>query len=160
VSELVDVVDEHDRVVATITRAEMRRRRLRHRCVAIVVRSRAGQVLIHRRSDGKDLWPGRWDLAAGGVVHAGETYLEAAHRELGEELGIMTSELRPCGGGTYDDHDVSEITEVFEVVHDGPFRFADREIVEACFVTLDELDRRLRADPYVPDMVALVRPRL
>ena len=31
--ELVDVIDEHDRVVRVVTRAEMRAQRLRHRAV-------------------------------------------------------------------------------------------------------------------------------
>jgi isopentenyldiphosphate isomerase len=158
VSELVDVVDEHDQVVATVTRAEMREGRLRHRCVAIVVRSSAGDVLVHRRSDLKDVWPGRWDLAVGGVVSAGEDYVAAAHRELGEELGVIVSRLIRLGSGVYEDADVRELTEVFEITHDGPFRFTDGEVVEARFVSVRELDRRLERDAFVPDMVALVRP--
>jgi isopentenyldiphosphate isomerase len=158
VSELVDVVDEHDQVVATVTRAEMREGRLRHRCVAIVVRSSAGDVLVHRRSDLKDVWPGRWDLAVGGVVSAGEDYVAAAHRELGEELGVIVSRLIRLGRGVYEDADVRELTEVFEITHDGPFHFTDGEVVEARFVSVPELDRRLERDAFVPDMVALVRP--
>ena len=49
--ELVDVVDEHDRVVGTVTRAEMRARRLRHRTVFVLVVSSDGRLLAHRRSD-------------------------------------------------------------------------------------------------------------
>ena len=66
--ELVDVVDEHDRVVRVVTRGEMRSDRLRHRTVFIVVVNSSGDVLAHRRADHKDVWPGRWDLAAGGVL--------------------------------------------------------------------------------------------
>src|SRR3954447_5289866 len=86
--ELVDVVDDDGRVVRVVTRAEMRAGCLRHRCTFIVVRNTAGEVLIHRRSEDKDLWPGRWDLACGGVVTAGEAWEPAARRELAEELGI------------------------------------------------------------------------
>ena len=39
---------------------------------------------------------------------------------------------------------------------DGPFRFADGEVVEACFVTPAELRRRLAAHRFVPDSVALL----
>jgi isopentenyldiphosphate isomerase len=122
------------------------------------VRSSAGDVLVHRRSDQKDVWPGRWDLAVGGVVSAGEDYVAAAHRELGEELGVTVSRLIRLGAGVYEDADVSELTEVFEITHDGPFLFTDGEVVEARFVSVRELDRRLERDLYVPDMVALVRP--
>ncbi|MGZ4793813.1 MAG: NUDIX domain-containing protein, partial [Ilumatobacteraceae bacterium] len=86
--ELVDIVDDNDMVIASVTRAEMRAKRLQHRSVGIVVLSSNGRLLIHRRSLDKDIWPGWWDIAAGGVVTAGETYEDAAQRELAEELGI------------------------------------------------------------------------
>ena len=158
--ERVDVVDADDVVVATVTRAEMRRDRLRHRTTFVVVRSSTGSVLVHRRSDAKDLWPGRWDLAAGGVVMAGETYDDAAVRELAEELGVAGVALVPLGGVAYDDDDVSLIGQVYETVCDGPFRFADGEVVEARFVTLGELTGLLERVRFVPDSVALVLPRL
>ena len=53
--ELVDIVDDDDRVVATVTRAEMRAGRLRHRCVFLVVRRSDGRVLVHQRSSAKDI---------------------------------------------------------------------------------------------------------
>jgi len=83
-TELVDIVDDDDRVVATVTRAQMRAGRLQHRAVSIAVMSSDRRLLVHRRSDDKDLWPSMWDMAAGGVVAAGESYDAAAHRELAE----------------------------------------------------------------------------
>ena len=132
--ELVDVVDEHDRVVATVTRRRMRAERLRHRAVFIVVASSAGRLLVHRRSDGKDLWPGRWDVAVGGVVGAGEAYDDAARRELAEELGIDAPRRCRSAPARYADDDVDLVARCYRVVHDGPFRFADGEVVEARWV--------------------------
>ena len=97
--ELVDVIDDDGGVVGTVTRAEMRRRRLRHRCTFVIVRSSGGGVLVHRRSDDKDLWPGAWDLAVGGVVGAGEDWEPAARRELAEEVGVTGVELVELGRG-------------------------------------------------------------
>lgn len=156
-SELVDIVDEDDQVVATVTRARMRAERLRHRTVAIVVTDGDGRVLVHRRSDDKDVWPGRWDVAAGGVVGTGERSDEAARRELAEELGvdIDLDEIVSVGRGSYEDDDVAEIAHVYRVVHPGPFRFADGEVVEARWVSRAEL-AELRASAFVPDSVALI----
>lgn len=159
-AELVDVVDEDDDVVATVTRAEMRARRLRHRCTFVVVRNGAGQVLVHRRSDTKDMWPGRWDLACGGVVGTGEEWGHAAHRELAEEVGITGAELVPLGGGRYEDDDVSEVARMWATVWDGPVSFPDGEVAEALFVDLDELRLRLDRDRFVPDSVALLAARV
>jgi isopentenyldiphosphate isomerase len=159
-AELVDVVDAHDRVERVVTRAEMRRDRLRHRCTFVVVRSSRGEVLIHRRSDAKDMWPGRWDLACGGVVGVGEGWEVAARRELAEEVGIVVDELVELARGAYADTDVDEVARAWQAVHDGPFSFTDDEVVEACFVTPAELRRRLAVDRFVPDSVALLADRL
>lgn len=153
--ELVDVIDDDGDVARVVTRAEMRAGRLRHRCTFVLVRSTRGEVLIHRRADHKDMWPGRWDTTCGGVVAAGEEWEAAARRELAEELGIV-AELEYVGGGAYRDRDVDEIAEIWQVVHDGPFEFTDDEVVEARFVTLDELRTRLSVDSFVPDSTAMV----
>src|SRR4029450_8207738 len=84
--ELMDVVDDLDRVVGRATRREVRRRRLLHRFSSVLCRDEAGRIYVHRRADDKDVYPGMYDMTAGGVLAAGETYLEAARRELAEEL--------------------------------------------------------------------------
>jgi isopentenyldiphosphate isomerase len=155
--ELVDIVDDGDRVIGVATRRAVRARVLKHRCVSIVVRSSAGAVLIHRRSERKDLWPGFWDFCAGGVLAAGEGWEDGARRELAEELGVA-GDLTAVGAGTYRDAQVDEIARLYSVTHDGPFAFSDGEVVEAFFVTLEDLASRIARDRFVPDSVALVWP--
>ncbi len=135
--EHVDVVDDDDRVVATVTRAEMRARRLQHRAVAVAVFGSDGRLLVHRRADTKDVWPGQWDLAAGGVVAAGEGYDDAARRELAEELGVDVplDRFEPLGSGRFRDDSVALLGRGYRVVHDGPFTFTDGEIAEVRWVT-------------------------
>ena len=154
--ELVDVVDAHDRPVAVAPRAEVRARNLRHRVVFVIVDGSDGRILVHRRAERKDVWPGWWDCAVGGVVAAGETYAEAAERELGEELGLA-GQPAEVGGGAYRDDDVDVVGRVYRLTHDGPFSFADGEIVEARFVTRAELDAMLAELPFVPDTLAIAR---
>ena len=159
--ELVDVVDEHDRLLRVVTRAEMRSGRLRHRTVFIVVLNSSGDVLVHRRADHKDVWPGCWDLAAGGVLAAGEMYDEGAVRELAEELGITDVPLERLGSGAYEDDDVAEIATVYRAIWDGPVRFADGEVAEARWMTLEDVQRGAAgALDFVPDSVSLVLPLL
>jgi isopentenyldiphosphate isomerase len=158
--ELVDVVDEDDRVLRTVPRSTMRAENLRHRAVFVLVRSSSRRVLVHRRSERKDVWPGWWDLAVGGVVAAGETYDDAVRRELAEELGLVAADPVPVGGGRYADDHVDLIARIYHLHHDGPFRFVDGEVAEARFVTLDELRAHLAAVPYLPDSIALVLPHV
>lgn len=158
--ELVDVIDENDIVLGQVTRAEMRRQVLRHRAVFAAVVSSDGRLLIHRRSDAKDIWPGWWDIAVGGVVTAGETYGSAMIRELSEEVGVDAPTLHPLGKGSYVDQDVSLIGQCYLVRHDGPVEARDGEVAEFCRVGATELRDRLRRDPFLPDSCALLLPGL
>jgi len=153
--ELVDVVDAADRILATVPRWRMRAERLRHRAVFVAVASSDGLVLVQRRSDDKDLWPGRWDIGAGGVVAAGEGYDAAARRELYEEVGIEATPA-PTHGGAYADADVDLVARCYRVVHDGPVTLVDGEVVEVRWLDRGGFAALLTAEPFVPDSVALL----
>ncbi|MEA4964266.1 MAG: NUDIX domain-containing protein [Oscillospiraceae bacterium] len=45
-------------------------------------------LLLQKRSDGKDAYPGCWDISSAGHLPAGSDFLESALRELREELGV------------------------------------------------------------------------
>lgn len=90
-TELVQLVDDYNRPVAAMPRALMRAHKLLHRATYILVVNSQNKLCIQHRSLTKDYCPGMLDLAAGGVVNAGEAYLPSAQRELQEELGITAS---------------------------------------------------------------------
>ena len=159
-AELVDVVNEDDVVLRTVSRPEMRRNRLRHRAVFILVTNSDGKVLIHRRSEAKDIWPGWWDVAVGGVVAVGEDYESAAARELAEEVGVVGATLEFLGSGAFDDRDVSLVAQCFLCRSDGPFEFADGEVTATEWVSPDGLLAWLGTHRVLPDSVALVLPRI
>jgi len=156
VAELVDVVDQDDRIVGIASRSGIRGANLCHRAVAVVVVRGDGAVLAHRRSAAKALWPDRWDVAAGGAVDHGETYDEGAARELAEELGVRGVPLEPIGTGRYRDRDVDEHLRVYRVRHEGPFSFCDGEVVETCWVAETDLAGWVGSHRLVPDSAAVV----
>lgn len=161
--ELVEEVDEHGTVLRVVTRAQMRAEQLCHRATYIGVVGSDGRLLIHQRSADKEVYPSYWDVCAGGVCTAGESWDESARRELREELGIE-AELLDLGGGHWVDVDTgaSLVGRVFLARHDGPFAFDDGEVVRARFVTFAELDALLarRDASFCPDSVELALPRL
>ncbi|KUO19840.1 NUDIX hydrolase [Streptomyces dysideae] len=87
-SELVERVDEDDRVLGVVDRGEAIARGWLHRVATTVCRDAEGRILVHRRPAGVARFPAQYNWLIGGAVEVGESYVEAAGRELGEELGV------------------------------------------------------------------------
>jgi 8-oxo-dGTP pyrophosphatase MutT (NUDIX family) len=155
--EILDVVDERDRVVGQASRREVRARRLLHRFAAVLCHDPAGRVYVHRRVDDKDVYPGLYDMFAGGVLAAGETYREAAARELAEELGVVGPEPRFLFRHRYRGAENPSWSALFEVTWDGPVRPQASEIAWGAFLADDELLARLEEWPFVPDGLEVYR---
>ncbi|MFG2406641.1 NUDIX hydrolase [Streptomyces brevispora] len=87
-SELVEHVDEHDRVLGIVDRDEAVRENWPHRIATTICRDREGRILVLRRAATLSRFPGYYDVMVGGAVDVGESYEQAAVRELTEELGV------------------------------------------------------------------------
>lgn len=87
-NEMLPVVDGRDRVVGQERRGVVHERGLRHRAAHVLVFDQVGRLYLQRRSAAKDTHPGKWTSSASGHVDPGESYEQAALRELGEELGL------------------------------------------------------------------------
>ncbi|MEV0243929.1 NUDIX domain-containing protein [Streptomyces sp. NPDC050674] len=92
--ERVERVDEQDRVLGVVDRDEAIRNGWPHRVATTVCRDPLGRVLVHRRPEHVSRFPGHYDWLIGGGVGVGESYEEAAARELTEELGVRVP-VRP-----------------------------------------------------------------
>jgi len=86
--EILEVVDEANRVIGRATRREIHEKGLRHRSVHVLVFNPRGDLYLQKRSPTKDQHPDHWDTSAAGHSAPGETPLAAAQRELEEELGL------------------------------------------------------------------------
>ena len=159
--ELVDLVDHDDLVVEVVTRAEMRARgaSARHRACYVAVITTTGLLVVHRRAEWKDVYPGWWDICFGGVLGAGEAWDAAAHRELLEEAGV-DARPRLVATRSWERPDVALNARIYLVTHDGPFTCPDGEVVEVDAVPLPDLDRWLLGRNVCPDSVDLVVPVL
>jgi isopentenyldiphosphate isomerase len=149
-AELVDVVDDGGRTVGTVSRREMRARRLPHRSVYVLVFNRRGELFVHLRVAQKDVYPGHWDVAIGGVLAAGESFDEGARREAREELGVA---LRPEMLFPVRYEDPANVIHgmAYRACHDGPFVLQPEEIVRGEFLTLTAVADRLTREPFCPD---------
>src|SRR2546423_14161841 len=86
--DLEVVSADGDPPVGVVTRRDSRPRRLAPRCPYLLVFNRRGELFLHQRTATKDVYPGYWDVAVGGVLAAGEAFAEGARREGREELGV------------------------------------------------------------------------
>lgn len=174
--ERVEHVDSDGRVLGIVTRSEMRRRNLRHRCTYVVVIDSDERVVVHRRADWKDVYPGWWDVAFGGVcgvvgvcgvaasergeAAVGEDWVGAARRELAEEAGIEGVALWPLGSVRYDADDGHLVGEVYLARTDAEPSCPDGEVVEIDRVPLGSLAAWLNDRNVCLDSRTVVVPLL
>lgn len=156
-AELIAWVDADDRPLGALPRAELRARRLIGRGTFILLFNGAGQLCVHRRTLSKAIYPGYWDVAAGGMVQAGEDYGESAARELEEELGIAGVELREHGRFFFDQPDNRLWCAVFSATSDAPLVLQPEEVLEARFIPPHEALREALERPYCPDSLQALR---
>ncbi|EMS1064551.1 NUDIX hydrolase YfcD [Providencia stuartii] len=149
VVEWVDIVDENNEVIAQATRSQMRAENLRHRATYIVVHDGMGQILVQRRTDSKDFYPGYLDATAGGVVTQGENILDSAKREAEEELGIAGVPFAEHGLFYYEGENCRIWGGLFSCVSHGPFALQESEVVEVNWLTPAEISAR--CDEFTPD---------
>ena len=101
--EWLDIVDENGVPTGqVVSRQEAHRLGLRHRTSHVwIVRRREGnlQVLLQKRSEEKDSYPGCYDISSAGHIPAGADFVPSALRELKEELGVTArpEEFLYCG---------------------------------------------------------------
>ena len=90
--EYLDVCDEFGMPTgAVVERGRAHREGIRHRTAHVwILRQQEGrtEILLQKRSQSKDSFPGLYDTSSAGHVPAGDEPLASALRELEEELGL------------------------------------------------------------------------
>lgn len=155
--EIVEIVDRDNNSIGAVSRRIMRQQGLIHRASYILVFNRSGELFLQKRTMSKDIYPGFWDLAAGGVVLAGESYEESAKRELREELGVAGVQLRRLFDQYYEDENNKVWGRIFACTSEGPFTLQAEEIDYGRFMSLAEIEQLHQTEPVTPDGMALLR---
>lgn len=161
--ELVTVYDAVGNVIGAQPRSRVYAEGLWHASAGVLVRSADGaRIYVHRRTMTKAVFAGMHDCLAGGVVDPEETPLQAATRELAEELGISGPPLTALASVAWDGQWAGKPMRchlfAYEVRWDGPIHHQPEEIVDGWWWTDEELATHL-ADPdwpFVPDTRVLI----
>lgn len=87
--ELIDILDSNGNATGqTCLKSEAHKKGLWHASIHAWIFTKNGQVLIQKRIEDKDTFPGFWDVSVAGHIGAGEDPLVAAQREVFEEVGF------------------------------------------------------------------------
>ncbi len=141
-NELFPTVDTDGRVTGSATRRECHSgSMLLHPVVHLHVFAPDGTLLLQKRSDDKDIQPGRWDTSVGGHVDYGESIATALRREAAEELGLTEFEAEALSPYVFQSSVERELVNTFvtTVEKDYPFVFQREEISEIAFWSHDEI---------------------
>lgn len=88
-TEQVLLVNEYNEKIGVCSRSKVRAEKLCHRTTFTYVLNSTGKLFVQKRTLSKDIFPGFYDLATGGIVSPDDkSDVDSAKRELLEELGI------------------------------------------------------------------------
>lgn len=134
--ELFVIVDEKDKIIGYRSRYNCHHNpSLIHRSANVVLCNRKGQILLQKRSMQKDTYPGKYTISTSGHVGKGESYLQAAQRELKEELGVSVPNLTLTEVFISYMPNETEMVALLKGSHEGPFVFPEDEVEKVEFVS-------------------------
>lgn len=164
--EILQVVDENDQPIGGATRKELKRTGLRYRIVRISVEDSDGNVVVQKRVASKDTYPNCWDNSAAGHVDEGEEYIDAAKRELFEEIGLRNVQLEeiayyyaetvaPTG------HILNRFTKLYKTIvdHDTDFVAQPEEVSEITWMSKSDIAALVSDGTHVTDGLTQVHER-
>lgn len=156
-NEIVAIVDRENYIVGSATRYKMRSEGLIHRATYVLVFDSQGRLFVHKRTTSKDIYPGFYDIAAGGVVLAEESYEESAQRELGEELGIFTAILRFHFDNFFEDAGNRVWGRIFSCIYEGPMVLQKEEVESGFFMDVTDIHNFAKKEPFTPDGLIILK---
>lgn len=148
------MVNNQDQIIGEARRSEVHGNPgLIHRVSHVLVFNSRGELYLQKRSLTKDVQPGKWDTSVGGHLDKGESYLEAAKREMKEEIGIETDDIQFLYKYLHSNQYESEYVSTFHCLWDGVIMVNEDEIAEGKFWTLDEIMQQSDLGCFSPNFM-------
>lgn len=145
------VVLENGIVIGRSSRSYCHNNALLHPAIHLYIIDRNGDIYLHRRASSKNLYPLRWDSAAGGHVCYGETFVETLYRKADEVLNY--SKFNPTNLGTfvYEADGDRELVSIFACIGHPEIHPNFKEESEGRWWTQEEISDNLGKDIFTPD---------
>ncbi|MEK9176941.1 MAG: NUDIX domain-containing protein [Patescibacteria group bacterium] len=143
-------VDRRDNVIGSGTIRFAVENGIIRRVSRVIIVDDRGDILLQKRST-KISYPGLWNDSVSGHVDVGESYLEAAVREMKEEMGIVGVPLTELGKLYGEEPDPPHLRRAFNMLYAGTFNGTPSvdpdEVAEARLVPRAELESWLTEKP-------------
>lgn len=139
-SEILAVADENDNLIGSASWEKVFEKKLIHRASNVIVFNSKGQIYVHKRADGLNLFPGLYDMKFGGAVRDGESYEQCAKRELEEESGIKNAKLEFLFASKFRNKQMNANRQVFKCVYNKELTLQVEEVSWGKFVEIDEIN--------------------
>jgi isopentenyldiphosphate isomerase len=150
--EVFPLVDLEGNVVGKATRKECHTGTFYlHPVVHLHVFNKEGSLFMQKRSEDKDIQPGKWDTSVGGHVDFGEKFEDALYREASEELGIIRFEPFYAFRYDYRSDKEYELVNTFITFYDGIIVPDHKEIAEGRFWEVQEILSNIGKGVFTPN---------
>lgn len=158
--ELLDLVDEQDNLIRTLSRDEIYAHNLQYvRVIEVFIRNEKGQLWIPIRNRNKRIAPGGFDVGVGGHVEHGETYDEAFAKEVFEEIGWNIDKLTwSYKGKFYPTDGLNTVSVVYEIQSNIAPELNKEDFVTARWLTPEEIVEKIKkGHPAKSNLLPLLR---
>ncbi|NCT09409.1 MAG: NUDIX domain-containing protein [Flavobacteriia bacterium] len=138
--ELIDILTPDGKPTGKVAlKSEAHKNGWFHATVHIWFFTKDDKILLQKRAMTKKVFPGLWDISVAGHIGAGETILDAAIREVHEELGleIKSDELLKIGTRI---HQVSHANGIQDNEHHHVFIAELKVPIESLSIQKEEVD--------------------
>ena len=153
--DLIDVVDEEDKVIYQITRKEAINKKLAYRAIHIFLFNSKGELFLQKRASTKKRYPDYYDSSVSGHLNANESYEEAAYRELKGELGILNVSLDKQFKIKCIYEGFPKMITLFILKYDGEIKINSKEISAGRFYSVEEIKNMIRTNKFTPSFIQL-----
>lgn len=145
--EYFDLVDEKDNIIKKIKETEqVQPSKLRF--INIIIIDENKKIIVPKRSGNRRIFPNCYDFSVGGHVNSGESYEQAAYRELEEELNIKNVKLIEIGYFNPYKDNVDTFSKLYLLRYNNKIEEYDKEgITEIFYMTIDEIKELIRKEP-------------
>jgi isopentenyldiphosphate isomerase len=125
--------------------------KLLHPVVHLYIFNSEGALYLQKRSAGKDIQPGKWDISVGGHIGLNESPEEALLREAREELNIQHFSYRKVWEHVYENPFEKQYAYCFVTVYDGVISPNPEELDGGCFRSIDEIRQSMNKGLFTVD---------